>query len=190
MTPPSPQDVLDGIRVFMRSQAAEIPTAHLEWVANTDDLLDAMSVIAQMFQSTASFDRVQMHQVSQYDYIEDIKNEMEEFLLVGDDVKETVQKRRKNLTMYHVVIEPIIDSFGTMGHATAVDRVERIIDHYINWIKSFEDFGDGTDGAVAQYQIKDMVTQREAARKAYKIKQKQLSRKRNTSKDKNLITIE
>lgn len=184
----TPQTILDNLRMFMRQQSMEIPFEQLEWTASIDDLIDALSILDQAFQSTSNLTQTQMRQVSSYNWLDDVKYEMEEWMLVGEDVRESALKRRKNLTMYHLIIEPIIDSFNGVGHVAALQTVGRIVQHYINWIKDFTDFGDETDGMVANYQIKSMVAVREQARKAHKAEQKRAARKKIPSVELEILT--
>lgn len=170
--------VADGVRKFIRLQALPVPETQLKWTSDTSDLIEALLITKQCFAGTARMVDHQLYQTTKYSHTEDVKCELEEILLTGEDEHHNALLRKKNLTMYHLVLEPVIDAFVNVDHGSALAQSGSFIDTIIEMVNNFDDYGNEDDALVAKHQIRAMVKQREAARKEQKAEAKRNARKK------------
>lgn len=170
--------VADGVRKFLRLQSLPLQEYQLRQNADVFDLIEALTITSDNYAQTARMLGKQMHQTSAYDPGEDVKRELETFLLMGETDRETAHLRKKNLTMYHLILEPLIDSVSQPDHAQAIQDIAVIVQQLIHEVQTFDNYGTEDDALVARHQIKAMVKQREEARRA----QKEAAKKQNRRK--------
>lgn len=170
--------VADGVRKFIRLQALPVPETQLKWTSDTADLIEALHTTKQCFAGTARMVNHQLYQTTKYSHTEDVKCELEEILLTGEDERHNALLRKKNLTMYHLVLEPVVDAFVNVDHGSALAQNGSFIDSIIEMINLFDDYGNEDDALVAKHQIRAMVKQREEARKEQKAEAKRNARKK------------
>lgn len=179
--------VADGLRKFLRLQSFPLQEYQLRQNADVFDLMEALFMTREFYANTGRMIGKQMHQSTPYNPAEDVKRELEENLLIGETERETAHLRKKNLTMYHLVLEPIVDSLSGYDHALAIQESGSAIDQLIHDIATFDNYGHEDDGLVAKHQIKAMVKQREEVRRAQKEQMKRASRRRK--KDDDIVDI-
>lgn len=170
--------VTDGLRKFLRLQSLPVTESQMKWTADVSDLIESLSVLKQSFIDTASMFGRQMYQTSKYAPGEDVKRDLEEFLLYGEDERLKALYRKKNLTMYHLVLEPIIDALRHIPHDQTLTIINEEVDSVTSYVLTFDDYGNEDDALVAKHQIKAMVKQREAARTEQKAAAKRGNRKK------------
>lgn len=170
--------VTDGLRKFLRLQQLPLQEYQLRQNADVFDLIEAIDAIRVMYADTSRMIGKQMHQTSQYDPAEDVKCAIEEWLLVGDCERETAHLRKKHLTMYHLVLEPIVDMLSVLDHATAIQEAAVVANQLTDYVVKFDAYGTADDALVAKHQIKAMVKQREEVRRLKKEAAKKSSRRR------------
>lgn len=170
--------VADGVRKFLRLQSLPLQEYQLRQNADVFDLMEALTITSDNYAQTARMLGKQMHQTSAYDPGEDVKRELENFLLVGETDRETAHLRKKNLTMYHLILEPLVDSMSHHDHATAIQDIALVVQQLIRDVQTFDNYGTEDDALVARHQIKAMVRQREEARRLQKEAVKKQSRRK------------
>lgn len=175
--------VADGVRKFLRLQSLPLQEYQLRQNADVFDLMEALTITSDNYAQTARMLGKQMHQTSAYDPGEDVKRELENFLLTGVTERETAHLRKKNLTMYHLILEPLIDSVSNQDHATAIQDIALVVQQLIHEVQTFDNYGTEDDAMVARHQIKAMVKQREEARRAQKEAAKKQSRRKKRDDD-------
>ena len=175
--------VADGVRKFLRLQSLPLQEYQLRQNADVFDLMEALTTTSDNYAQTARMLGKQMHQTSTYDPGEDVKRELENFLLTGVTERETAYLRKKNLTMYHLILEPLIDSVSNQDHATAIQDIALIVQQLIHDVQTFDNYGTEDDAVVARHQIKAMVKQREEARRTQKEAAKKQSRRKKRDDD-------
>lgn len=175
--------VADGVRKFLRLQSLPLQEYQLRQNADVFDLMEALAITSDNYAQTARMLGKQMHQTSAYDPGEDVKRELENFLLTGVTERETAHLRKKNLTMYHLILEPLIDSVSNQDHATAIQDIALVVQQLIHDVQTFDNYGTEDDAMVARHQIKAMVKQREEARRAQKEAAKKQSRRKKRDDD-------
>lgn len=156
-------DVMLGIRLFQRIQ--ELENVHSsKYVADMFDLFDAVDITNICIANTINMIGSNMHQGVQYDPIEDIKLEVEENLLIGRDETETALIRRKNLGLYHMIIEPVLNHMKELPHADIIQYGVQLVSD-IKFVALNNDFyGTSDDAIVAKQIISQMIKQRELER--------------------------
>lgn len=176
-------NITDGLRKFLRLQSLPLQEYQLRQNADVFDLMEALTMARDFYADTGRMLGKQMHQNQPYNHAEDVKRELEENLLVGKTERETAHLRKKNLTMYHLVLEPLVDSVGTSDHAEAIQLSGIAIERILQDIVAFSEYGTEDDALVAKHQIKAMVKQREEARRAQKEAAKKAGRRRKREEE-------
>jgi len=167
-TPEDLAPVATGIRKFIRALGLELASYQLKWVADEFDLVSALKIITQYVDDSASLLGRQKYKNQPYVFTDEVKKDMEEFLLVGRDAKETALMRKQNLGMYHLVVEPTIDLLGKLSHEQALTNSHEIIAEIVGLVENSDDYGDHYDALVAKEQIGVMIRARAAAKEASK----------------------
>lgn len=114
-----------------------------------------------------------------YDYVQDIMLDMEELMLESEDSTTKALKRHKNLTLFHMIIYPVVEGLRQFDtYATASENINEYIElcksvfTTQNWTTSYE------DGLIAKTIIAEMIRDREAVKKQSKIEVKRSKRKK------------
>lgn len=114
MTTPSP-DVLDSITQFLKLAPLRDDPRHTKWIRDEFDLLEALAITKGCYQDTERMIGKPMYVGDKdFDFTEDVKRAVEENLLNCRDPKDQMVHRKRNITMYHLVIEPIIDQLSKL----------------------------------------------------------------------------
>lgn len=180
--------VTNGVKLLIQLSGLRSDPLQAKWVRDEEDLRIALEQLADNLKYTKSMVGKAMYRnQSTFDFVEDVKRALEYTLLIGDNDKQTAGLRKRNLTMYHLVLEPIIDHLGTLSHEQAIENVDR----YINAVYEYACTADINihfeDALVAQVIIKNMVQERETARKV-KLAEKRRG-KRGKKKEEDITDI-
>lgn len=171
-------NINDGIRKVLRAQDIPLQEHQQKWHADVFDILDAVDVAKMCVPIVTRTVGAQLHQTNPYNFVNDIKSEVEENILSHKDDKQALLMRKMYLTPYHMIIEPMIDALGNVGHQQALAEYEHLFDEVTNAILTFADYGTVDDALVAKHQIKSMVKVREELRRNQKLAQKKMNRSR------------
>lgn len=173
--------IANGVKLFVQLTALRSDPLESKWVRDEDDLRLALEQVADEMKYTKSMLGKKMYKTRDaagFDFVDDVKRAIEHTLLVGEDERDTVLMRKKNLTMYHLVLEPVIEWIGTLSHADAIqfarEYTDAVYEHAItaNINTHFD------DAVVAKSVVKNMVKEREEARKAALAAQRRSKRKK------------
>jgi hypothetical protein len=167
-TPEDMSDVTSGIRKFIRVLGLELEAYQLKRIADEFDLISALDLIPTHIQDSASLIGRETYKGVPYIFTDEVKKDMEEYLLTGKEPKDTAVLRHRNLTMYHLVVEPTIELIGKLDHQQAIDQSRDVVNGIIDMVRNSEDYGDATDALIAKEQIAVMIKARTEARKAAK----------------------
>lgn len=173
-----PSVVADGIRKFLRLQQLPLQEHQLRQNADVFDLMDGFDLVVRSFQGTSRVVDQQLHQTSKYSHSEDVKRELEENLLVGKTDRETAHLRKKHLTMYRLVLEPLVDELSSMGHTAAIITAHDLLPILNQMVTEFDQYGTEDDALVAKHLIGSIVKQREEKHRLQKELAKKTARKR------------
>lgn len=159
--------ITQGVNLFVQLTALTKTPLDLKFMRDEEDLRLALEQVEDSVTSTTRMIGKAMYRShTTFDLVHDVKRAMEAILLEGADDRETAGLRRRNLNMYHLVIEPVIDQLGLVPHQYAIDNVKAftrsVYDYAINAdINTHED-----DAIVAKTIVRGMVKERDDARKA------------------------
>jgi hypothetical protein len=170
--------IATGVKLFVQMTGLAADPYEEKFVRDEEDLRIALEQVADNLKYTAPMVGKQMYRNQPFSFTNDVKLAMEETLLVGEDARETAGLRRRNLTMYHLILEPVIDELGTISHTDAIaiaDEFVQTVYHYATQVETKPHFDDAL---VAKAIVKSMVKEREAARKALLAEKKKAGRKK------------
>lgn len=166
-----------GLRVFTRLFGLETDMLQAKYAAGENDVELALESVKQLVHETERFIGKSKHVGKRFDFVEDVKLDMTELLLLSDDPVQTAVKRKRNLPLYHLVVSPVVELFRQFDHATAVKNVDVIIDYLIETAFDKENYGEYEDGLIAQAQVRQIVRDREELSKIEAADRKKQSRK-------------
>lgn len=180
--------ITNGVKLFVQLTALRSDPLEAKWVRDEDDLRIALSQIADEMKYTKSMLGKKMYKTRDaegFDFVDDVKRAIEETLLVGEDERDTRLMRKKNLTMYHLVLEPVIEWIGTLSHADAIQFAREYTDAVYEHVATVNVNTHFDDAVVAKSIVKSMVKEREEARKATLLAQRR--GRRNKKKEDELM---
>lgn len=161
--------VLSGIRTFIRLQGLiydENPLVWSKWLADESDLKLELRSVADAMRKTQSMVGKRKYQNVDFDAPKEVAKDLMVFLTFSHDGSESATLRKRNLPMFHLVIEPVINLFYQFDHQSMIDHADELVDAVIELIDTSTDYGSYDDALVAQAQVATMVREREDARKA------------------------
>ncbi len=163
------QPVRSGIRTFIRLQGLihdPNPLVWGKWLADEDDLKMELQSVVEAFKKTQSMVGKRKYQNVDFDAPKEVSKDLMLFMTMSHDGTESATLRKRNLPMYHLVVEPVIQLFYQFSHQEMIDNAQAVIDGVIELIDTSTDYGSYDDALVAQAQVAAMIREREEARKA------------------------
>ena len=154
-------EVNAGLRVFTRLFGLETDPLQAKYAASEGDVALALESVKQLMHETERFVGKSKHVGKPFDFVEDVKLDMTELLLLSDDQVQTAVKRKRNLPLYHLVVSPVVEVFRQFDHATAVQNVDVIIDYIKETAFDEDNYGTYEDGLIAQAQVRQIIRDRE-----------------------------
>lgn len=170
--------VADGIRKFIKLTALRADPYQAKWVQDEFDLIDSLEYIRSLIHQTQRLSGKSLYKEQAYDVVEDVKRDMEEILFTTRDETYSAKQRRKHMTMYHLVLCPVIDMFASMTHDQILKCVDLVIDNVIVEVSNSDIETHYDDAVVAKEQINQMVREREAKRKQDLYRKRKVRRKK------------
>ena len=164
-----PTTIHDAIGKFIKLTPLRDDPKHTKWVRDEFDLVEALEILLGCYNDTRRPANKPMYVGDKsFDFTEDVKRAIEENLLGARDQKDILINRKYNITMYHLVIEPIIHSVSTMQHADVLDGIELYIKTIINEVLTSDIDPHMDDAIVMREIINAAVRERDAIRKQQK----------------------
>lgn len=161
-----PLTIQNNIRKFIQLMALSADPLQRKWVRDEYDLVEALDVARIKFHETKRMMGTKMYKGQQFDPIEDVKRETEEFLFTTRHQSENLLMRKKNLVMYHLVVEPVIELFRGKDHSQMLIEIDDTIKQVIDLLYTMPVRTHYDDALVAREQVRQMVREREERRKA------------------------
>ena len=158
--------VEDQIRLFVRLAPLASDPQVGKRIRDEFDLFDALDAVATFFHDTERMVGLRMYRGQDFDPVEDVKRNMEELLLNARNQKDVIGVRHRNLIMYHLVVEPVINSFNRVDHRTVLSQVDHVVEAIKQFVTSIELNSHIDDARVALEQVRSLVREREAIRKS------------------------
>lgn len=170
--------VNDSIRKFIRLTPLIMDKQHGQRFRDENDLIEALDVVRDSFHDTKNMIGKKMYQGVVFDPVEDVKRALEEYLLGRRERKDVALARRKNLIMYHLAVEPVIEMFKGIPHATTLMIVDEVVDSVQDLIRTMPIESHLDDAIVAQVQVNVLIKEREERRKLELAARRKKKRKR------------
>jgi hypothetical protein len=155
-----------NFRKFVRLIPLRSQPLESKYIQDELDVLYCLDAVKQMFYDTAAYLGKSKYQGQPFDFIREVKEEVQEWLLVGNTDQQTAHLKRKNLIMYHMVLEPLIDLFANFTHEEALSRCDETFELVKQTIENHDIETTYDDAIVAREQIQQIVREREELRKA------------------------
>lgn len=166
-----------GIRVFVRLFGLEADPIQAKYAAGEMDVLDSLDCVKMLMHGTKRFIGKQKHVGVTFDFVDDVKRDMAEMLLMDEDQAVTAVKRKRHLPLYHLVVDPIVELFRKYDHDTAIQNVDTVLDYITQTAFVEEDYGTYDDAIVAREQIRQIIREREEQTKLEAASRKRINRK-------------
>lgn len=162
-----------GLKKFVRLIPLRQDPTQEKYIQDEFDLAEALSVVKTKFLETAEmFGKRKYKDSKQFDFIEDVREEMEEWLLNDENVTAAAVKRKKFQPMYYLVLLPVIELFTNDTHAQALRQISAVIADVENMILNHDINGHFDDAKVIQAMISKEMKVKEDARMAKRTKRK------------------
>lgn len=166
-TPAQLLPITDGIRKFIRMMGLihdPSPLVYLKWLADESELKAAIWSVATAIKRTEPMIGKRKYQGMDYDAPREVKKDLISFLTTtSEGLSATLQKR--NLPMYYLVVEPVINLFYTFPHEEMIANADKVAEAICEAIDQCTDYGTLDDALVAQQQARDIIRQHEEAAK-------------------------
>lgn len=124
------------------------------------EMIDALECLRTMFNDVRRVQGPMYRGEKEFDFVHDLKQSVEGYFLVGEDMKDGALRRRKYRSMVHLLLNPLIDSFHNLSHEEAMDAYDAVIDDAINQIIDCDHDSAADDAFVVQHLIAKEVARR------------------------------
>ena len=162
--------VLDNITRFLKLTPLCSDPKQSKWIRDENDLLEALDITNMCYHDTARMVGIPMYVgESSFDFTEDVKRAVEENLLHGRDPKDHLIHRKHNITMYHLVIEPIIDQLATLPHTEVLSHIDAYFESVATSLLTNPTDPHMDDAIVALEMVRATVRARDGIRKQQKL---------------------
>jgi len=156
--------VNEGLRKFVRLIPLRLDPKEEKYILDEFDLLEALEVIRTKFHETVEMFGKKKYRDTPFDFCEDVREEMEEWLLGHEDPRQAALLRKKNQPMYHLVLAPVIDLFAKGTHAQALQQIDYVLGDIEYMVKNHEHQGTYDDAIIARAMISHEIHQKEERR--------------------------
>lgn len=154
----------DGIRKFIRLIGLYVDPLQGKWVAEEQDAVAGLeSVCFSMKQSVRMLGK-RKYQGLDFDHVNECKKDLMVYLLTGNTEATDAGEKKRNLPLYHLIIEPTIQAMSKYTHQESIDYVDELTAEVAVMIRECNAYGTFEDALIAQAQIKTMIREREDAR--------------------------
>lgn len=172
--------IKEGIRKFIRLIGLFAHPLQGKWIAEEQDLIAALETVKSAFAMSHRMLGKRKYQGLDFDAPNEVKKDMQVYLLTGITEATDATMRKTNQPMYYLVIEPVVDLFYKVGdHAKMLEVCDELVDEVIELVKACKDYGDEFDAAIVQEQVRAMHRAREEVRKEAAAKKKPRKSKRD-----------
>ena len=176
------QPIKDGIRRYIRLMGLIYdpnPLVWNKWLTDESDLKAALRSVADAFKASATMLGKRKYIGMDFDAPREVKKDLTTFLTTGKDCGETATLQKRNLPMFYLVVEPVINLFYKFDHATMIAIADELTDDVCKMVDACTEYGTYDDALIAQHQVREMIRAREEVRKA----ELEKKRKRKKSRD-------
>jgi len=174
----------DGIVKFAKLTSLRQNPIEMKWVQDELDVIFFLGIVKDKFRQTLPMmGKTKYKGTTEFDFIRDVKEEIEEVLFGGREKRDQLLNKKRYLMMYHLVIEPIIDLFQGLSHQEAVIHADTIIDAVIERIKDCDAVASYDDALVCREIVRKQIEVREEARRIAASKRRRNVKKKDPVKE-------
>ena len=156
----------NGIRAFVRLIPLRQDPLQSRFIQDEFDLLENLDTVEQKFDDSAElFGKLKYRNIN-FDFCEDVLEELEELLLNHKEVRFVAALRKRNQPMYHLILTPIVELFRSKTHGQALIDVPQVLAEIREIILTHNFDGTLDDAYVAQAIIHQEIRAKEATRQA------------------------
>lgn len=168
VTSPELDVFTSNVRLFVKLTGIGIQSQlERKWVRDEFDAVDYIERISILVKKTASMKGKKMYAKRPYDHIDDVRRDMYQMMLHSDDTVQSAVLRKKHLSMYYLLIDPILMHLQNCGdHQHCIDVVDDVISTARHIVLNHNIETNYEDALVAKAQVSQIISSREAERKA------------------------
>jgi len=156
----------NGIRAFVRLIPLRQDPLQSRFIQDEFDLLENLDTVEQKFDDSAElFGKLKYRNIN-FDFCEDVLEELEELLLNHKEVRFVAALRKRNQPMYHLILTPIVELFRSKTHGQALIDVPQVLAEIREIILTHNFDGTLDDAYVAQAIIHQEIRAKEVTRQA------------------------
>ena len=151
----------NSFRVFVKLTGLKQQSIENKWIRDEFDVADALTRLPAIVKHTARMMGKRMHAKSDYDFVDDVRKDIQEHLLVGEDDRRTALNKKKHLNMYYLTVEPAIHLLQQCdSHSSAIEEVDNIVEQLTNIVMNHTIHTTYDDALVAQKQVQLIIESR------------------------------
>jgi hypothetical protein len=162
--------VKQGLYKFARLIPLRQNPNQLKYIQDEFDALEALEVLLQKFHDTAEMFGKKKSRNQPFNYLEDVREEMEEWLLIGRSQKENAIRRKTYQPLFYLIVMPVIELFEHRSHAEVLKQIDSIIEEVKEMVRTQTVSGTYDDAVVMQQILHKEIQQKDAERLAKKRK--------------------
>lgn len=126
----------DNIRRFIRMTPLAWKPIIGSRIRDEFDLIDTLDTISQLVKDTKSMLGKQKYRDQEYDFVRQVREDVEELLIGGRDPHSAAIAKHRNHLMYRLVVEPFINNLAQYEHVWIVDNIDILVNEMIEHIKN------------------------------------------------------
>ena len=149
-----------GLRMFVKLTGLKTDPLEHKWIRDEFDVVDAVSSIPYFVKQSARMIGKTMYTKRPYHFIEDVTKDVQEFLIVGKEPRDSALLKKKHLMMYHLVVHPVLDIMYSLPHQDAIIWVDHIISDIISQVMTHNISTTYDDALVAKAQVQKIISAR------------------------------
>jgi hypothetical protein len=135
----------------------------LRWITDEGDLKAALRSVADAFKSTSEMVGKQKYQDTPYNAPKEVLKLMATYLLSGLDDRDQALQRRRNLPMYHLVIEPVTQLFYKFDHRMMIDIADAMVTELCEMVDQCTDYGTLEQALEAHQRVRGLIAAKDQA---------------------------
>ena len=160
-----------GINKMLRMSSLQGKTdkereASARKVLDAFDIIEALEIVRDAFKDTEDMVKAKARKGKDFDFIKDVKKTVQEFFMKTShmDEKDKALARRRYGALYHLVLEPLIDTFKGYSHEDALNSVDHTIKSAINYVKSSDVLADAEDALKIGREVRREIAKKQNVR--------------------------
>lgn len=164
-------------RIFTRLFGLDTDPLHFKYSSGEYDAYDALDCAKILVKETERFVGRQKHVGKPFDFVEDVKSDMAEMLLLDVDPAKTAVLRKRHLPLFYLVVEPALETLKRFNHVDVINHADALFDELKDSLFHEDDYSTYDDAVVANAQVRQVIRAHEEQAKQVAAARKRKSRK-------------